>query len=48
MKNLRDAFNALPAVVDDDFPLAKSKYELRLKEFLAACAKNGRLWKDAR
>ena len=35
--------NALPAVVDDDYPEARHYYDSALRTFLRACAANGRL-----
>ena len=37
------AYDALPAVVDDDYPKMRHVYETKLKIFLAACMNNGRL-----
>lgn len=33
------------AVVDNDYPAVRSAYERTLREFLMACARNGRMWK---
>lgn len=37
------ALKAMPAVVDDDYPLARHFYDAALRDFLTACANNGRL-----
>lgn len=42
MFNLSIAYNALPAVVDDDYPMQRQKYEAALKDFVAALTANGR------
>lgn len=35
-------FEALPSVVDDDYPEARHYYESALKSFLQSCKSNGR------
>lgn len=40
---LSDAFRALPAVVDDDYPEARRRYEGALRTFLLAARANGRI-----
>lgn len=44
LSNLTKAWATLQkiAVVDDDYPEYRHKYESALKEFLAACKANGR------
>ena len=40
---LSDAYNKLPAVVDDSYPEMRHYYESFLKSFLEACKDNGRI-----
>lgn len=42
LQALWKAYDDLPAVVDDDYPQMRFYYERALKDFLDACAKNGR------
>lgn len=37
---LKQAFDALPPVVDDDYPAARHRYEGRIRDFLRAAAEN--------
>jgi hypothetical protein len=39
---LYKAFNAMPAVVDDDYPEMRFLYEQKLREFIYALEDNGR------
>lgn len=40
---LAKAFNALPAIVDDDYPEARHVYESRMRALIDAIRENGRL-----
>lgn len=42
MARLAKAYKNLPAIVDDDYPECRHKYESAVKDFLAACKANGR------
>lgn len=48
MGRLADAFNSLPAIVDDDYPAARHRYESELHTFLEALALNGRFAPQSR
>lgn len=39
---LRDAYDAMPAIVDDDYPRCRHRYESAVAAFMAACKANGR------
>jgi hypothetical protein len=40
---LSKAYEQLPAIVDDDYPDARERYELMLHRFLVRCKENGRM-----
>lgn len=42
MYKLSNAFRSLPAVVDDDYPEMRERYESTLHEFIEAMRQNGR------
>jgi hypothetical protein len=44
LESLCASKRALPAVVDDDYPEARKKYETALDLFLVACSANGRVF----
>lgn len=43
LNKLIKAYNALPAIVDDDYPEMRHRYESCMKDFIDAIRKNGRL-----
>lgn len=42
LRALSKRFDALPAIVDDDYPEGRYYYESAIRTFLAACKANGR------
>ena len=42
LEELWFAYDALPAVVDDDYPASRHVYEQKLETFLKTCKANGR------
>lgn len=43
LARLIQRYKNLPPVVDDDYPEARHYYDSALRDFLEACAANGRL-----
>lgn len=43
LDDLIKAYQNLPAIVDDDYPLMRGRYEVALKNFIQAIRNNGRI-----